>query len=254
MSWRFRHSGLSHPGRVREKNEDRWTADAKHGIYVVADGMGGHFAGELAARTVVETLPQLLRERLRGTGGISSAKAEECVRDAVAELSNTLHEQARGEPGLDGMGATVVAVLVQENQALIVHMGDSRAYLYRQGLFEQLTRDHSVVQLLVDNEEIAPEEAGGHPAHGQITRYVGMDGEPLPETRVVELWDGDRLLLCTDGVTDMLGDEELRLVFQETSDAEAICQRLVEAANAAGGRDNVTIVVLETEHDSRSRP
>ena len=237
-------AGLTDVGRVREQNEDNWTADADQGLFIVSDGIGGHFAGALASRVVVETLPGLLRDRLARIKTLGGSKAKACVKAALCELSNRLYQQAHDEPGLDGMGATVVLALVRGSQALIAHMGDSRAYLYRDDLFEQLTRDHSIVQLLVDNDEICPEDAATHPAHGQITRYVGMEGESLPDVRLVKLRSGDRLLLCTDGLTGMLSDERILKLLIENAEPGSACRQLIDAGNEAGGRDNISVIVI----------
>lgn len=192
----------------------------------------------------VETLPRLLRDRLARIKALGGSKAKACVKAALCQLSNRLYQQAHDEPGLDGMGATVVLALVRGAKALIAHMGDSRAYLYRDGLFEQLTRDHSIVQLLVDNDEIGPEDAATHPAQGQITRYVGMEGEPLPDVRLVQLRSGDRLLLCSDGLTGMLSDEQILSILAKNCEPDAACRRLIDAANDAAGTDNITVVLV----------
>jgi protein phosphatase len=240
----IRYAGQTDTGRVRTENEDRWFADPERGLFLVSDGIGGAFAGGLASRIVVETLPPLLHEGMARIKAIGSSKAKECVKAALCELSNRLFQQARNQAGLAGMGATVAMALMRGSQALIAHMGDSRAYLYRNALFLQLTRDHSLVQLLVDNDEIRPEDAATHPAHGQITRYVGMEGDPLPDVRLVKLRSGDRLLLCTDGLTAMLSDHQILSILANNREADAACHQLVDAANEAGGKDNITVVLI----------
>jgi protein phosphatase len=238
------HAGLSDRGRVRPQNEDRWFADPAQGLYIVADGMGGRVAGGLAAQVVVETLPLLLRNQLTGLPNLAVPQAGARVRAAVAELSDRLRRESEGQLGLEGMGSTVVLALVHDAQALIAHLGDSRGYLYRDGHLKQLTRDHSLIQLLLDCGEITHEEAIDHPARGQLTRYVGMEGEALSETHLLELQPGDRLLLCSDGLTDMLSKGEMCSILAENLSPAAACRSLVSAANGAGGKDNITALVV----------
>lgn len=251
---RISHAGLTDQGRVREQNEDRWLADGSFGLFVVADGMGGERGGGLAADIVVATLPLLLSRVMAAILDLNDPLAAEQVREALSELSQHVRRESQGHAGLDGMGATVVMALVRKDAALIGHMGDSRAYLLREGRLEQLTRDHSLVQLLLDCGEITPAEAVRHPSRGQLTRYNGMTGEPLPEARLVELRLGDRLLLCSDGLTGMLSDDEVLSILAQNPAPATCCDRLVSAANAAGGRDNVTALVIVAGDDSVQVP
>lgn len=238
------HAGLSHRGRFRGDNEDRWFADDRQQLYIVSDGMGGHLAGELASRLVVEILPQRLRKTLGTTADLADPPIVDRVAAAVSELSGKLRDESRHQPGLDGMGATVVLALIRAAQALVLHLGDSRAYLLRAGRLERLTRDHSIVELLLAGGRISPQQAASHPAKGRLTRYVGMTGRALPETRLVDLHPGDRLLLCTDGLSDMLDDERLREILVREPDLQQVCRRLIDAANDAGGKDNLTALVV----------
>lgn len=246
---RIAFAGLSDTGRVRERNEDRWLAVAERelSLFIVADGMGGEMAGELASEIVVETLPGMLRHRLAEFADLVSAPAASALRESLADLSRRMRNESRGQPGLDGMGSTVVAALVGDRHALIGHMGDSRAYLLRDGILRPLTKDHSIVQLLIDYGEIRPDEAAEHPARGQLSRYVGMDGESLPQVAAWEIFPGDRLLLASDGLTGMVRDDELSMILRRHEHPEAACRRLIEAANAAGGWDNITAVVIAIE-------
>ncbi len=245
MSRLYRHAGLSDIGKVRTKNEDRWRCDASIGLYIVSDGVGGHFAGDIASQAVVETLPLLIRNRWSEINSASDSVAAEMICQVIAQLSNMLYRRARGKPGLDSMGATVVLAIMRNHGAIIAHLGDSRAYVASHDGLEQLTSDHSMVQLLVDQQEIRPEESVGHPSRHQITRYVGMASEPLPEARVVMLRPGDQLLLCSDGLTNMLGDNQILALLQSAASPETACRGLIDAANDAGGKDNVTVVVVD---------
>lgn len=244
------YAGLSDRGRVREDNEDAWTAVPEHGLFVVSDGMAGQLGGKVASRIVVRALPPLLRKRMAGVEDLTSPEAKERLLSALSELSDHVRAETKDQLGLGGMGATVVLAMVRDLQALIGHMGDSRAYVLRGGRLAQLTRDHSIVQLLLDEGEITPGEAADHPARGQLTRYVGMEGESLPEAQVVELRPGDRLLLCTDGLTGMLSDEEIQRICEDNPEPEAACKALLAAGNEAGGEDNMTALLVSVPSDS----
>jgi protein phosphatase len=249
------HAGLSDRGLVREENEDSWWVAPEEDLFLVSDGMGGHAGGAVASKIVVEVLPELLRKRLAGVGDLETPEARKQVEGAIAELSRQIREQTRDAPDLRGMGATVVLAMLRDTRALVAHLGDSRAYLLREGRLRQLTRDHTVVQLLLDAGEIEPGEAAHHPARGQLTRCVGMEGEPLPDLMLLDLEPGDRLLFCTDGLTGMLGDGKIADLLGRVSESDEACRSLVEAANQAGGQDNVTVVVAVVcdEGSRRSR-
>ena len=245
MTLKTCHAGLTHVGRARENNQDRWFADRRAGLYLVADGMGGGPAGELAAQVVADTLPALVERRLPAGADLAAPETQEALLAAIGELSDRLYQESRQQPGLSGMGSTVVLGLLRGAQALVAHLGDSRAYLLRDGRLERLTQDHSIVELLLETGDIQPEEVAGHPARGQLTRFVGMPGEPLPEARLLELRAGDRLLLCSDGLSGMVSDEQLREILGQGKWPRGACRKLINAANRAGGRDNVTAVVVD---------
>ena len=249
MTLKLEHAGLSDRGYVRERNEDNWSADPDQGLYIVSDGLGGEFAGEVASKIVAEALPALLRERMAGVEGLVVPSAKKQLKAVLSELSTQVYDQTHGEPGMEGMGATVVMVMIRDGKALVAHMGDSRAYRLRRGRLKKLTKDHSIVQLLIDAGEIIPEEAATHPARGQVTRSVGMAGEPLPEVHRTEVRAGDRLMLCTDGLTGLVGDDTIRSVLGQESDPSRACERLIQAALDSGGRDNVTAVVITATGD-----
>ena len=240
MTW----GAVTDCGRVRSVNEDAYFADPHRGLFLVSDGMGGEQAGALASKIVVEVLPQMLRQRTEGWYKLPESEAMEKMRVVLSELSEQVRQRTEGQPGLDGMGATAVLALVRGRRALIAHMGDSRAYLFRKGRLERLTKDHSVVQLLVDSGDISPEEAHAHPARGQLTRFVGMKGEPLPQVRDLGLELGDRLLLCTDGLTNMVGDERLSPLLAGRRSLQRACKALITAANSAEGKDNITALLI----------
>jgi protein phosphatase len=238
------YAGLSDVGRLRTANEDRWFADPRQGLYLVADGIGGSAAGGLASQIVAEVLPPLLRNRFHSAKNGTCPNVAEQVSAALVELSERLREESCSALGLKGMGSTVVLALLRGRQAVVAHLGDSRAYLLHAGRLQQLTKDHTVAQLLVDHGKLAPEQVAGHPAHGKLTRYVGMGTEARPETGRFDLAPGDRLLLCSDGLTGMLSDRRIEEILGRQTAAKDACRQLIDAANQMGGKDNVTAVIV----------
>jgi len=166
------------------------------------------------------------------------------LRDAILELSQRLRDESKGQAGLQGMGATVVVVWLQGQKAHMAYMGDSRIYHFRDGRLAQLTQDHSVIALLLRHKEITEEEAKQHPARGRLSRYVGMEGDTFSDLYSVSLLPGDRLLLCSDGLTGMVSNNDINHVLADCPDPEVACNELVEMANKAGGKDNITALVI----------
>lgn len=244
-------TGLTDKGCVRDHNEDRWYADAEQGLFIVSDGMGGQTAGERAAELVVERLPELLGTTSWTDDELRSGSTREKVTQALISVNSILRKRIQEQPELIGMGATVVLALVRNQYALVVHIGDSRAYRVRQGRIERLTSDHTLTRLLMDAGEVSAKDVENHPGSNQLTRYMGMSGELLPETHGIELIAGDRLLLCSDGLTKMLSDHQLQLIFEAEADIQIVSQRLASEAKRAGGTDNITVVVVElTENNA----
>ena len=244
MKFSIHHAATSDRGRVRTENQDNWGAYPEQGLYIVSDGLGGEFAGALASRVVVEALPTLLHKHMGEIAGLGGRRHATAVKKALCELSVQVCEQTKGEPGLEGMGATVVLLLINSNKALVAHMGDSRAYRLRRGRLKRLTKDHSIVQMLLDRGEVSPEEADRHPARGRVTRSVGMPGAPIPELHTLEIREGDTLMLCTDGLSNAVTDEQIRTALSLGTEPEHRSRKLVDLALDAGGKDNVTALVL----------
>jgi len=238
------YAGITDIGRVREENQDRWFADPELGLYMVADGMGGTVGGGTAAEAVITILPRLIRAGLNDIDRLDDPEATKCVLGALSEMSDRLRNESQEQLGFKGMGSTVVLVLVQGSTGLVAHLGDSRAYRLREDQLEQLTNDHSIVQLLVEGGHIDTDEAKTHPSRGALTRFVGMDGEAMPEAQFIDIAPGDRLLLCSDGLSGMVGDDQLQSIIEHHPTAEDACESLVSAANEAGGKDNITAVVV----------
>jgi len=235
----------SDAGRVRKHNEDAYHVDVDLGLFLVSDGIGGAHAGALASEIVVKILPQMIDERISKLEKPSSKEIKLSLCEAIVELSQQLHSKSRDQIGLKGMGATVVLALIKRRLAYIAHMGDSRAYIFRDNQLKQLTEDHSIVGILLRHGDITPEEAKEHPAKGRLSRYVGMDGEVYPEVRSMAIKKEERLLLCSDGLSGMLNDKNIAELLIMHPDPQAACEALVDAANFAGGEDNITVVIVD---------
>jgi protein phosphatase len=190
-------------------------------------------------------LQERVRERELGSGRLSSERVRRSLARAVREPSGQLRGEAEKRPDLAGMGATVALALLAGHRAHVAHLGDSRAYLLRRGRLQQLTKDHTVAAALLHLGEISEGEALAHPARHRLTRYIGMESEAVPDLRVVALEAGDRLLLCSDGLTGMVPDRRIAQLMRRQRTPKEACKALVAAANAAGGRDNVSAIVID---------
>ena len=244
----IRAAGGTDVGCVRERNEDAYLADAENGIFIVADGVGGHGGGDKAALLATTLLPDIIRRRIAESPEPRSSDDHaiaSMLGDSLHELGHRIREAGGSRLEYKDMGATVVVALLTAQHAHIAHMGDSRAYLLRDGGLRQLTEDHSIVGLLVRNREITPQEAENHPAKGRLSRFAGMEADVPAATQTIELQPGDRLLLCTDGLWGMLPDAQLTAILAEGNDPEVTCRSLLAAGKQAGGQDNLTVVVID---------
>jgi protein phosphatase len=227
---------------VRRDNEDSIFASPEYGVFVVADGMGGHAAGEVASAIASETIGSRLC-----AGDMREPEASaRAVRRAFAAADEEILRQARADERRAGMGTTATALVLQSpGRWTVGHVGDSRAYLLRDGALRRITRDHSWVQEQVERGTIRPEQARGHPQSNIITRALGTTPGTEPEIYSDELRDGDRFLLASDGLTDMVEETRIEEILDAADDPSAAVNRLVESANAAGGVDNVTAIVVD---------
>ncbi|NJM76400.1 MAG: serine/threonine-protein phosphatase [Acaryochloridaceae cyanobacterium RU_4_10] len=241
-SYTFTYAGLSVPGQVRSENQDRWYGNPDNGIYLVADGIASSPEGGLAATIIVEVLPNLIEQKLKDFSGNFRNFP---LQQILTELSDRLYQKTQHQPRLEGMGSTVVVAVIDQHQGLISHLGDSRAYLWHKRTLQQLTQDHSLANLLLDYHAISPEEVTYHPSRNQLTHYVGMAQPAQPEVHLVALQPGDRLLLCSDGLTNMLSQDQILTILNEQASSQICCQRLIEWANLLGGKDNITCIVIE---------
>jgi PPM family protein phosphatase len=222
-------------GRARERNEDSYVVEEP--LYAVADGMGGHRGGAVASSLALETLRELLRDE-----GVAPAM----LIDEIKEANQRVLQRGEADRDLRGMGTTLTALLAEEGKAHIAHIGDSRAYLLRDGSLKQLTEDHTLVQRMVMEGKLRPEEAERHPQRSILTRALGVDEEIEPDTLTLDpVLPGDRLLLCTDGLTSMVDAARIEDVLHSEHDPQRAADILIDEANAAGGDDNITVLILD---------
>ena len=222
-------------GNVREHNEDSLTVLPP--LFAVADGMGGHEAGEIASEITINTLNDLAPQ---------SADAEALARAVVAANLNVIKAPSQGV-GREGMGTTLTAAILEKERLVIAQVGDSRAYLLHNGSLQQLTRDHSLMADMIEAGQLTEAEARVHPNRSVITRAIGSDPHMQPDLYELNVETGDRLLLCSDGICGMIEDHEIASIMRQAPSAQSCADQLVEAALAAGGFDNATAVVVDVE-------
>jgi protein phosphatase len=231
-------------GLRRRGNEDRYALDPQLGLCLVADGMGGHSAGQVASTLAADAVVASLRE----SKGADATVAEK-LRAAIEDANHAIYTASRQKNEYMGMGTTVVALLVEGERAAIAHVGDSRAYRVRGGRIRQLTDDHSIVGELLRRHEITADDAREHPHRHVLTRALGVRGHVQPDLAELTLSPGDQFVLCSDGLTNHVEDHEIAKLTSEASDLEAGCAALIELANRRGGEDNITVVLARCDEE-----
>jgi PPM family protein phosphatase len=242
-------------GRKRRGNEDSLFLNPDQHLYVVADGMGGHAAGEVASRVAVDAINEFVtltggNEEITWPFGLDETISYDGnrLKTAIRYANRKVLEATKEKSEYEGMATTVAAVLVDGDSANLGHVGDSRIYLMRNGTISQLTTDHSWVNEQIVGGMISPEQARSHPLRNVVTRALGGKSDLQVEMQVHKIEPGDVLLLCSDGLTTMMPDEEIaRVVSEANGDVETAARELVAAANAKGGEDNITVVMLRFE-------
>lgn len=220
-------------GKIRRINED--SLGYKGNLFVIADGMGGHNAGEIASALAVE---EILRRDAEGSDFAAA------LPGILNQANQVILAYAGQDPGYQGMGTTVAVLKVEENRAWVAHVGDSRVYLWRDGKLSRITRDYSMVEELVSKGTITREEAGHHPHRHVLTKALGVPGEVEAEITDITIAAGDRILMCTDGLTSMLTDEEIAVFLEQNASPQKIADLLVQEANRKGGHDNISVIVV----------
>ncbi len=238
---------VTDPGRRRRRNEDAYVVEPP--LFAVADGMGGAQAGEVASRLAAAALKESGAE----------AGGEQRIVSLIQEANRRVYDRSNRDPSASGMGTTMTVALVEDGQVSFGHVGDSRAYLIRDGAMEQLTEDHSLVAELMRSGKLSPEEAETHPQRSVITRALGTDPDVDVDTFTIAAQTGDVFLLCSDGLTTMVSNQSiLDLVERHRGDMDKALRALVSAANKGGGEDNITVVAFEISaeallHDGKTR-
>ena len=236
-------AGNTDVGVVRSGNEDSFLLDCARGLFIVADGMGGHAAGEVASEMAV----QIVSKELGSLRGVPDAEASTRMRAAIRKANAAIFDRTLAEPDKRGMGTTTTVMVLFSRRYLIGQVGDSRAYLLREGDLLQLTKDHSYVQEQVDAGLLTPEQARTHPYSNVITRCVGANEDVAPDIYFGNLERGDVVLLASDGLTGMLEDPQLSVIMSAEENPETCVNRMIADANKRGGLDNITAIVIRVD-------
>src|SRR5918999_4397364 len=245
MTIGIRYAARSDVGMLREGNEDSAYAGAR--LLVVADGMGGHVGGEIASAAAVNALRPLDTE-------VPTNELLAALQHAVKQANENLHGIVESDPSLQGMGTTLTAMLWAGQHVALIHIGDSRAYLLRNGELFQITHDHTLVQSLVDEQRITPEEAATHPQRSLLLRALDGRGEVDPDLSLREAHVGDRYLLCSDGLSSVVSAETIHQVLTQVEDPQAAIRQLIDLANRGGGPDNITCVLADVVELPQQQP
>jgi len=252
--------GLTDRGLVRGKNEDSIGFDSDLGLVVLADGMGGHRGGEVASSMTVDTviselqqsLPKIAAGEIDQSSGFSMESI--CVQDAVVAANQLVHKTAETNPRHKGMGTTIVVLQFYNNSFSLAHIGDSRCYRLRADRFEQITKDHSLLQELIDRGFYTPEEARNSMNKNLVTRALGIDPAVFPDIQEDIVLKNDIYLLCSDGLTDLVEDEDIYLTITKFSASlEEAAKQLITKANKKGGKDNISVMLCRIDDDFSSR-
>ncbi len=249
---KFRSVQLTDTGRVREHNEDAIGTNLDTGLLVLADGMGGYNAGEVASGIAVKTVLDLVasgcqREQRNAIDPETRLMRQSIIlRDAVTRANKVIHQTAKSQPQCEGMGTTIAACLFFDNRVSIAHVGDSRIYRFRRNRFEQLTMDHSLLQELVDRGYYSQEEAARSTNRNYVTRALGVEAAVQVSVQEDQVLPGDVYLLCSDGLPDMVDDEDIHLTISTFSaNLDVVGQQLIQLSNDRGGKDNVSVILAQ---------
>jgi protein phosphatase len=240
---RFTCAGRTDVGVVRSGNEDAFLMAPEAGVFVVADGMGGHAAGEVASQMAVS----IVGRGLEHVAGQADPSAADVIRQSIVEANGAIFERTLIEQDKRGMGTTATAMVISGRRYLVGQVGDSRAYVHRDEELLQITKDHSYVQEQVDAGYLTPEQARTHPYSNVITRCVGANAEVAPDLYGGTLHSGDIFLLASDGLTGMLEDDELLTIMSSDRSPGELVDRLISEANRRGGLDNITVIIVRID-------
>jgi protein phosphatase len=242
-------ANVSDTGLRREGNEDSSASDVNLGLLVIADGMGGYRSGEVASAIAVAKVVTVVNSKLklihdRRAGAVARSVRAEVMESAVQEANAAVHDTAQSEIHCRGMGTTIIAALIHENRITVAHVGDSRLYRFRDASLEQMTTDHSLVQALIDRGVYTPEEALTHTPRNLVTRALGVERSVEVDILEDDVRPNDIYLLCTDGLNEMVNDENIHLTLNKYSaNLEMAANQLIKQANDAGGKDNISVIL-----------
>ena len=236
---KIQYGSQTSQGRVRTSNEDSFVVNPETGLFLVADGMGGHAAGEIASQLAASTVNEWVTAH-----DDAMEKPADMLRQAALAANSRVFEAQRRDQALAGMGSTLTTLLVRDGNVFIAHVGDSRAYRLRENRLEQMTRDHSLVWHLYENGVLRKSDLATHPQKNLITRSIGSHAEVEIDVEAGEGCAGDVYLLCSDGLTDGVSDERIRESLSAAHSPQEMANLLVDAANLAGGSDNITVIVV----------
>ncbi len=246
------YAGKTDRGLRREHNEDAYSV--RHGTlggFVVADGLGGHAGGEIASQLAVESIDESLLEILKDLSReTETEELETSVLKAMGKANDLVRDRAKKDAALTGMGCTLLTAIVYESRATIAQVGDCRAYMWTAETLTQLTTDHTVVADMIAKGTLDPEQAQHHPYFHVLERAVGIETDVRADVRTIDIHAGDRLLLCSDGLWNMLDDDQLSAILSEREDTERCVTHLISEANHMGGEDNITVVLVDIGEDA----
>lgn len=243
----------SHVGKVRKNNEDYCmgeiiqTEDDFIGIFALADGMGGHKKGEVASKIAVESIIDFLKENISQSGGIKMDYLDDIIKQGYNYANKKIYAKALEDNSCEGMGTTLVVAVIYKNDMIIANVGDSRGYLLHNNDFRKITKDHSVVEELVNANLITEEEARCHPRRNQITRAMGAEEIIIVDIFREKLEKDDILLLATDGLTGCVEDESIKNIIEQDKGIKEICQDLINEANNNSGKDNISVILSKID-------
>lgn len=243
----------SHVGKVRKNNEDYCMGEIIQtegdfiGIFALADGMGGHKKGEVASKIAVESIIDFLKENISQSGGIKMDYLDDIIKQGYNYANKKIYAKALEDSSCEGMGTTLVVAVIYKNDVIIANVGDSRGYLLHNNDFRKITKDHSVVEELVNANLITEEEARCHPRRNQITRAMGVEEIIIVDIFREKLEKDDILLLATDGLTGCVEDESIKNIIEQDKGIKEICQDLINEANNNSGKDNISVILSKID-------
>lgn len=248
MAYKLSSAGISDIGLVRQNNEDVWAQLPKKKFYVLADGMGGHKAGEVAAREAVAKLVDIIdNDPEIASGNVDFDEARLLINHAIQEANNHVFKLGRQDPELRGMGTTLCCLYFHPEGLVYAHVGDSRIYRLRHKKLQQMTKDHSLLREMLELGQLDEQQAGDFHYKNIITKAVGTEAHVHPSVRLVDVLDQDIYLICSDGLSDMVSKEEIESILSQKNTPKEMSEKLVALANKHGGNDNITVVIVKVQ-------